>query len=191
MSKEQSKSNINWGGVTNTLLATGAIVGGLILVAPGTMQNIADSISNVFTKGDAKFDRDASAIAKVVNEDPAFSGASEEARALETANRLQKAVDAAKPNLIERGVGAITGGITNTIGNLIAKVAGGVIAVMGLNYLVNGKAPSNNSGEHAERYAEQKESFAIREDIRKMQAVMMARMQAAGHEPAQAGGRHA
>ncbi|NBO17926.1 MAG: hypothetical protein EBV03_01635 [Proteobacteria bacterium] len=176
MSKESSKSSINWGGVTNTLLATGAIVGGLILVAPTTMGNLGESISNLFS-GTSKVDKDALEIAQKVMKDPNITD-----KVGETSRQLAEKIDAAKPGIVENTMGAITGGITKGIGAVIAKVVGGVIAVMGINHLINGKSSTNNSQEHAERFAEQKESFAIREDIRKMQAVMMARMQAAGHE---------
>lgn len=185
MSKEHQKSSINWGGVTNTLLATGAIVGGLILVAPGTMQGLADSISGIFTGKDAALERLREGITNEVKGDNSIA---EAARQAEIDKRLKEALEAAKPNMVERGVGAVTAFIGKGIGSLIAKVAGGVIAVMGLNYLVNGKSSGDNHAqEHAERFAEQKEAFAVREDIRRMQAVMVARMQAAGHEPAMSG----
>ena len=72
------------------------------------------------------------------------------------------------------------------IGLIIQKVAGAVIAGMGLSYLFSDGTQNENSDRHAERYSEAKESFALREDMRKQQAVMIARMKAAGHEPAMA-----
>lgn len=74
--------------------------------------------------------------------------------------------------------------LTEGIGAVITKVAGAAMAFTGLRYLLSDKSESENAERHAQAYHEAKESFAIREDMRKMQAVMLARMQAAGHQPA-------
>lgn len=70
-----------------------------------------------------------------------------------------------------------------TLGWLVKKAAGIALAVTGASYLLSGGS-GGNEAEHASRHQEARESFALREDMRKMQAVMMARMQAAGQDPA-------
>ncbi len=88
----------------------------------------------------------------------------------------------AAPSLVENGVDYIKSGVGSMLGTVIAKVAGVALAVTGIKYLLSDKP--NNAAEHATQYHEAQESFALREDMRKMQAVMASRMQAAGHEPA-------
>jgi|GEM_PF-6729796 len=94
------------------------------------------------------------------------------------------------PGIAEGLGGLFSGGaspaLTEGIGLVITKVAGAAMAITGLSYLFSDKSGADNASRHAEHHAEAKESFAIREDMRKMQAVMMARMQANGHQPAMA-----
>jgi hypothetical protein len=75
--------------------------------------------------------------------------------------------------------------MSSSIGWLVTKVAGAAALIMGANYLLSDKKESHESG-RAREHHEARESFALREDMRKMQAVMVARMQASGHEPAMA-----
>ena len=86
------------------------------------------------------------------------------------------------------GSGMFTEEAMKGIGLIVQKVAGAVIAGIGLSYLFSDKSQNENAERHAEHFSEAKESFAVREDMRKMQTVMMARMKAAGHEPAMAAG---
>ena len=100
---------------------------------------------------------------------------------------------AAEPGMVENAISGFTGGIASMIGkgitSIALKVAGVALVVTGANYLMSDKSTSN-AEEHATRHAEAKESFALREDMRKMQAVMVARMQNAGQEiPAATTGR--
>lgn len=95
--------------------------------------------------------------------------------------------------LFTSGGGAPTGEVAKEAGNwmtsgigwLVTKVAGAVAVVMGANYLLSDKKESHET-QRAQQHHEARESFALREDMRKMQAVMVARMQASGHEPAMA-----
>lgn len=66
------------------------------------------------------------------------------------------------------------------IGDIIPKIAGVALGAVGLSYLFSDKSQAENTERHSQQYAEAKESFAVREDMRKMQAVMMARMKASG-----------
>lgn len=157
-----------WGGLTNGLLAAGAIIGGAMLVCPGTMQSIGESIANIGTQappppetpaGDSLLQSAGNAISgawKAVGGDVAVEG-------------------------LGKGASAVNNFVLSGISSLIVKAVGLVAIGMGVNHLVNGKPAHDNAAEHAQRHAEQKESFAIREDIRKMQSVMAMRMQAAGH----------
>ncbi len=81
---------------------------------------------------------------------------------------------------------ALTGAMSG-MGLVLTKAAGLALGGIGLSYLLSDK-PSNseNGGRHAQDFTEAKESFAAREDIRKMQTVMKMRMAASGHEPAAA-----
>lgn len=99
------------------------------------------------------------------------------------------------PDLIH-GIGSLGSGTAGTaapllsegllkgMGEVVRYALGAGLAITGLTYLFS---DHNDNGErHAEAFTEARESFQIREDIRKMQAVMKIRMQAAGHEPAMA-----
>jgi hypothetical protein len=96
------------------------------------------------------------------------------------------------PSIVEGISGMIgsTGGgasfLSSGVGEVITKVAGAAMAITGLSYLFGGKSDGDNADRHSQQYHEAKESFAIREDMRKMQAVMTARMAASGHQPAMA-----
>ena len=79
--------------------------------------------------------------------------------------------------------------VLEKIGDVLPRVIGAMIAFSGASYLFSdGSSQNENAQRHSENYTEAKESFAAREDMRKMQAVMIARMKAAGHEPAMAMG---
>ena len=100
-------------------------------------------------------------------------------------------------NLLSGMMASTPGGGSSTlplviekIGDVLPRVIGAMIAFTGASYLFSdGSSNQNeNAQRHSEHYTEAKESFAAREDMRKMQAVMMARMKAAGHEPAMAMG---
>lgn len=94
------------------------------------------------------------------------------------------------PGIVE-GVGSLfkegaMPAISPVIGDAIRIVAGAAMSITGLSYLFSGSKDSENAERHSQHYQEAKESFAIREDMRKMQTIMMARMQASGHQPAMA-----
>ena len=72
------------------------------------------------------------------------------------------------------------------IGPTLRIIAGAAMSLTGLSYLLSDSSQNENAERHAQTHHEAKESFAIREDMRKMQTVMMARMKASGHEPAMA-----
>lgn len=91
------------------------------------------------------------------------------------------------PSFVEKGVGAVVGGFGKAIGTVAIKIGGIALAIMGVTHLVSHKSDRDNAAEHAQNRAERQESFALREDIRRAQATMMARMQSAGHDPAMAG----
>ena len=74
--------------------------------------------------------------------------------------------------------------LASGIGALITKAVGIVAAVAGATYLLSDSKDTSDEGVGYRR--EEQESFAAREDMRKMQAVMIARMQAAGYQPAMA-----
>ncbi len=86
----------------------------------------------------------------------------------------------AEPGIVENALSGVTSAIGSGIGAVVTKIAGVALAVTGINYLMSDK--TNNAEEHGQRYAEAKESFALREDMRKMQAVMVTRMQNAGQD---------
>lgn len=72
------------------------------------------------------------------------------------------------------------------LGPTVRVIAGGAMAAVGVSALFSDSSQNENAERHSLAHHEAKESFAIREDMRKMQTVMMARMKAAGHEPAMA-----
>ncbi len=73
---------------------------------------------------------------------------------------------------------AAPGALSKSIGWLATKIGGIVLAVSGLKYLTSEKeAP------------EERESFAEREDMKRVQALMLARMRAQGYQPAMAAGQ--
>jgi hypothetical protein len=74
-------------------------------------------------------------------------------------------------------------GIIEGIAPVVRWIAGAAMVATGISAML-GDHSSDNADRHAQAHSEARESFAVREDMRKMQAVMMARMKAAGHEPA-------
>lgn len=84
------------------------------------------------------------------------------------------------------GIGESLKGIVESLGPIARPLAGAAIATVGLTQLFSDGSSNENAERHSQAHHEAKESFAIREDMRKMQTVMMARMKAAGHEPAMA-----
>jgi hypothetical protein len=70
---------------------------------------------------------------------------------------------------------AAPGALSKNIGWLATKVGGIVLAVSGLKYLTSEKEE-----------APERESFAAQEDMKRMQALMVARMRAQGYQPAMA-----
>jgi|SRR5579884_2239971 len=116
-----------------------------------------------------------------------LAGAAIVAGALMIAPAAATAITAAGTAL---GAGTIGGSTLTSLGGfmaeglgwLITKVAGAGLAYAGISYLASDKQPETER--HAEHYHEARESFAMREDMRKYQAVMMARMQANGYAPA-------
>jgi hypothetical protein len=71
------------------------------------------------------------------------------------------------------------------IGSLIVRAAGAVMAFGGAHYLLSNKEESPHS-ERMQRAHEAQDSFAVREDMRRMQGLMVARMQANNYQPAMA-----
>lgn len=175
MSEGQSKSSVNWGGIVNGLLAAGAIIGGALIVCPETVTGIGQSIGNAFTSTESKVTEDAMKAAAAKVSEAGVTGEAAKELVTNTIKETAKgAAEKAAPSFFEKMVG-------QGIGSLIVKAAGAVIAYMGISYLLNGNKDADRQKELAERHKEQHESFAIREDIRKMQAVMQTRMAAAGH----------
>jgi uncharacterized membrane protein YccC len=70
-------------------------------------------------------------------------------------------------------------------GGLMTNLIGIAIAAAGAAYLFRDKS-SNNAPQSAETDEYTQRSFAAEQDIRKMQAIMLARMQANGYQPAYA-----
>ncbi len=68
---------------------------------------------------------------------------------------------------------AAPGALSKTVGWLATKIGGIVLAVTGVKYLTAEKEE-----------APERESFAAQEDMKRMQALMMARMRAQGYQPA-------
>lgn len=93
-----------------------------------------------------------------------------------------------EPSGLENFMSGVKNFLGTGIGEVILRVGGMVMAITGISYLLNGSKKSDHEQERAGQYAEARESFQLREDIRKAQAVMMARMQASGHAPAMAAG---
>lgn len=79
-----------------------------------------------------------------------------------------------------------------TLGTIMAKTFGVALAVGGaLHFAKEGekaeaKEATQDANYQAQADAYDQRSFAAEQDIRKMQALMVSRMQAAGHEPAMA-----
>jgi hypothetical protein len=72
---------------------------------------------------------------------------------------------------------------STAMGALLTKIAGVAMGIVGVSYLTADKGAAPEPHHHTH---EQRESFTARLDMQKTQAVMMARMQAQGHEPAMA-----
>lgn len=92
-------------------------------------------------------------------------------------------------NWVSRQVGgaasSIGGGIASGIGKVLLKIGGIALAITGVTHLLSSKSNAHSSEEQETNHRQAKESFALREEIREMQAVMTARMQAAGQNPMQ------
>jgi hypothetical protein len=162
MSTNHEKTN--WGGLTTGLLAAGAIIGGAMLVCPGTVSDIGEKLGNIGSAPPVQ-----------------------EPGMLENAGKwLSGSWAGQATGAVGEGASWINGKVMSGIATLLIKAAGVVGIALGVNHLINGKSGGDNAKAHAEQHAEQKESFAIREDIRKMQSVMKMRMQAAGHMSGQA-----
>ena len=73
---------------------------------------------------------------------------------------------------------AAPGTLSKSIGWLATKIGGVVLAVSGIKYLMSEK-----------QEAPEPESFAAQEDMKRMQALMIARMRAQGYQPAMATGQ--
>jgi hypothetical protein len=74
-----------------------------------------------------------------------------------------------------------SGGMPEGVGTLLTKAFGAALAYFGAtHFMKKGDSPELSSQQ------ESAESFTAREDIRKMQALMTARMQAQGYQPAMA-----
>lgn len=96
-------------------------------------------------------------------------------------------------NAIKDGVSALFGGLGD-VGSWIASKVASVAAFVVENKALSigtaagaGALAASTSMMHQEtapRVSAEEESFAMREDMRRMQALMMARMQAQGYEPA-------
>lgn len=161
MSEKHNESSINWGTVGKSLLAGGAVIAGIAIVCPGMLTGVAETLAKI-----GATDKGAQEIAKV--------GGFEKAMVA-----LGSGVNAVRDSLVAA--------VGRGVGTIITKVAGLVIGYKGIQYLLSDKSDPSNAQEHAERFHEARESFALREDMRKMQAVMVARMQAAGQGVGAAG----
>jgi len=81
-------------------------------------------------------------------------------------------------------IGTVSGEVTSGIGVLLTKAFGVALAAGGASYLLSDHG--KHSAPSVEGPVEAPESYIAREDMRKMQAVMLARMQAQGYQPAMA-----
>ncbi|MBY0408048.1 MAG: hypothetical protein K2Q01_10175 [Rickettsiales bacterium] len=110
-------------------------------------------------------------------------------KVVETISKIGDKAPVPKPEeagWIARNFGGLNSAIGDGIGKVLLKIGGIAMAITGISYLLGSKG-SDHEKQHAERYHEARESFALREDMRKMQTVMQMRMQAQGYEPAMVG----
>ena len=200
--KQVDQSSAQWGKLTKNIIAGAAIVAGLLIVFPGLGESLSagvKSIADSFTQA-----------GKGAVDGLKSSGASLPTPAVPTATpewitamgeKLAPVKDFFAPagqSLSWTGehIGAwwssVTGGSTwmsDGIGVLLAKAVGVIAVITGVHMLGNGQnneKPIERAPQEPAPSREEDESFAAREDMRKMQTVMLSRMQAQGYPPAMA-----
>jgi hypothetical protein len=93
---------------------------------------------------------------------------------------IAKAFESIGTKAAEGAAGAVdkpvvTSKLAENIGWMATKIGGAVLAISGIKYLMSEKEE-----------APEQESFAAREDMKRTQALMIARMRAQGYQPAMA-----
>ena len=174
---QQEDHSINWGKLGKGVLAGAAIVAGALIVFPGLAGALVTGVAGI---GGAATAAGASA--------SAASAAAGTTAAASTVVPLGTTVaNWWAGTAVAHGLASATAGATwmeAGIGALITKAIGVVAAVAGASYFL--KKDDKEAAPDMGAKREEEQSFAVREDMRRMQALMVARMQATGYQPAMA-----